>query len=280
MNAVSQELELHLSRLEVEGFCLIEDVIPDDRVDAVRTGVFNAVQSVAEKTLAKAASVRSKGHRLSAQGVQAVPGLLNLDQSAAPYLADPRIMAVTEALFGEWVRIANTSGLVNFPGNDRADWPFNQTNAAHIPAPYPDEVIKLSSLWMLTEFSPQTGGTLVVPGSHRARNNPSGGDGVFDRELPHPSEVQISGKPGTVMLLDSRLWHCVARNESDEPRVALNVGYAPWWLSLEPTREGSPDFVRMVVETDGKPNISPVLLDEVYEGLPDEVKPLLRHSLA
>lgn len=62
--------------------------------------------------------------------------------------------------------------MVNHSGNDRgywhADWPHNQTNAADIPAPYADAVSKLSSLWMLTEFSPETGGTLVLPGSHRA----------------------------------------------------------------------------------------------------------------
>ncbi len=265
------EIERHLARLEVEGFCIIEKVIPAAEVGAVRDAVL-------------AAAVRAQGHRLNALGVQAVPGLLNLDQSAAPWLAEPRIMAIAGTLFGDWVRLSNTAGLVNYPGNDRAywhaDWPYNQTNAAHIPAPYPDEVLKLSSLWMLSEFSPLTGGTLVVPGSHRARNNPSGGDGVFDREQPHPSELQISGGPGSVMLFDSRLWHCVARNLSDEPRVAMNVGYLPWWLSIEPTREGSPDFVRMVVETEGKPNITPGVRPEVYERLPEEVKPLVRHLVA
>ena len=283
-NSDTEDVEGYLARLSVEGFCIIENVIPPDRVGVVCDAVLGAVESVSDETLAKAAEVRSKGHRLNAQGVQAVPGLLNLDQSVAPYLADARIMSITRSLFGEWVRSSNTSGLVNFPGNDRAywhaDWPYNQTNASHIPAPYPEEVMKLSSLWMLSEFSPATGGTLVVPGSHRARNNPSGGNDLFDREQPHPSEQQISGAAGNVMLFDSRLWHCVSCNRSSEPRVALNVGYVPWWLSLEPTREGSPDFVRMVVEPNGKPNVNPSIRPDVYAGLTEDVKPLLRHLVA
>ena len=173
--------------------------------------------------------------------------------------------------------------MVNHPGNDRgywhADWPYNQTNAAHIPAPYADAVSKLSSLWMLTEFSPETGGTLVLPGSHRAATNPSGG-GMIDREAPHPAEVQVSGSAGSVLLLDSRLWHCVAVNQSRAPRVALNVGYAPWWLNLQPTREGSEDYQAMVVERDGKPNKTPPVPRAVYEDLPDGVQPLLRHWVA
>ena len=82
------------------------------------------------------------------------------------------------------------------------------------------------------------------------------------------------------MLLDSRLWHCVATNHSDEPRVAMNIGYVPWWLNLEPTREGSPEYTAMVVETQGKPNRTPVIPGLVFESLPEDVKPLLRHWVA
>ena len=79
------------------------------------------------------------------------------------------------------------------------------------------------------------------------------------------------------MLFDSRLWHCVATNRSDEPRYALNVGFCPWWLNLEPTREGSPDYTAMVVEPDGKPNLSPLLPPEAFAALSEKVRPLLRH---
>lgn len=154
--------------------------------------------------------------------------------SVAPYLTDERIIGAVKSLFGAYYRISNTSAIANHPGNDRgywhADWLFNQTNSAHIPAPYADTVAKLSSLWMLTEFSPHKGGTLLVPCSHRVLTDPSGGD-CFDREAPHPSELQISGPAGSVMLLDSGLWYCVATNHSDVPRVAMNIGYFSLWMN-------------------------------------------------
>lgn len=272
-----------LTHLQIEGYCVIEAVIPPAKIGRVREGVYACLQTDFEAAEKKAAAIRAGGHRIGGAGVQALPGIINHDQSFAPYLAEERIIGAVGSLFGPYHRISNTSAMANHPGNDRgywhADWPFNQTNAAHIPAPYADSVSKLSSLWMLNEFSPHTGGTLVVPGSHRARTNPSGGD-CFDREAPHPSEIQISGPAGSVMLLDSRLWHCVATNHSDEPRVAMNVGYVPWWLNLQPTREGSPEHTAMVVETQGKPNIMPLVSGAVFEGLPEEVKPLLRHCVA
>jgi len=272
-----------ISHLELEGYCIIDEVIPSNEVAGVRDNVFAAFEAQSAAAAAHAHKVRGQGHRLGGAGVQAVTGLLNLDQSVAPYLADDRIISAVEGLFGPYCRITNVSAMVNNAGNDRgywhSDWPYNQTNASHIPAPYADQPIKLSSIWMLTEFSPHTGGTLVIPGSQKMRTNPSGGD-CHDREAPHAAEMQISGAPGSVMLFDSRLWHSVTTNNSDGPRIALNVGYAPWWLNVQPTIEGTADFERMVVEPQGKPNINPPLDRAVFETLPAAVKPLFRHSVS
>ena len=69
MSVSGKEIQRHLARLEVEGFCIIEEVIPAAEVGVVRDGVLAAVESVAEETLAKAAAVRARGHSLSAQRV-------------------------------------------------------------------------------------------------------------------------------------------------------------------------------------------------------------------
>ena len=147
----------------------------------------------------------------------------------------------------------STGAIANYPNNDRgywhADWPYNQTNAAHIPAPYADTCSKLSSLWMLTEFNEETGGTLLLPGSHRVKTNPSGGD-LFDREVPHPSELQICAPAGSVMLFDSRLWHrhtsanevMSAGVDNVGQRLWLDIQYVPWWLDVSSMIPGLADY--------------------------------------
>ena len=117
---------------------------------------------------------------------------------------------------------------------------------------------------------------LIVPGSHRSPDNPSGDNGV-DRDAPYPTEVNVTGEPGDVFLYDSRLWHSVADNKSGTPRVAISVRYAPWWLNLDVQREGHPDHMRIVVETDGKDSINPLIPARVFESFPDGVNPLFRH---
>ena len=271
-----------LGDLATQGYAIIHDVIPATDTGRVRDSVASRLQAHYASAQKQADAVRAKGHRQGGAGIQALPGVICHDQSFAPYLGDTRLIDTVHSLFGDFARITNTNAIANHPGNDRgywhADWPYNQTNASHIPTPYADALLKLSSLWVLTEFNETTGGTLVVPGSHREPSNPSGGEG-FDRESEHPDELQLCAPAGSVILFDSRLWHCVAVNRSNEPRYAMNIGYAPWWLNLEPQRVGSPDHTMMVVEPGGKPNQTPRIPESVYAALPDDIKPYFRHML-
>ena len=274
--------EEKLYQLKMNGYCVLEGIIPDDKIDEVRESVVAAQAAHREKAEAELAKTRSRGHRVGVQGVANMRGVINETQTFAPYLADDRIMALTDALFGSYVRISCTDCVINYPGNERgywhADWPYNQTNATHVPAPYPDTIMHLSTIWMLTPFGPETGGTYIIPGSHRTDDNPSAaGIAGINPDAPYPTETQVSGSAGSVLLYDSRLWHAVPPNRSDKPRVAIIVRYAPWWLNLNPTQAGNPEHTQIVIETDGKNYDSPLIRSDVYETLPDNVKPLYRH---
>ena len=269
-----------LRHLRLEGFCILENVIPEDKVEEVRDSVVEVIDKEKDRAAAAVAKVRAKGHRIGASGVNNVSQLIAHTQSFVPYLADERVLGTTEAMFGPYVKTSATIGLINNPGNSRgywhSDWPFNQTVANHVPAPYPAAALHLSSIWMLTPFNEVTGGTLVVPGSHRMPDNPSGDNGV-DQDAPYPTEVNATGEPGSVLLFDSRLWHCVPPNKSDSPRVAIVIRFAPWWLNLEVSKAGSPEHQSIVVETNGKGVATPPVPRSVYDSLPDKVKPLYRY---
>ena len=132
-------------------------------------------------------------------------------------------------------------------------------------APYGDAVIHLSSVWMLSDFTEENGGTLVVPGSHRASNNPTGGNGI-DVMSPYPTEQQATGKAGDVLLFDSRTWHAAGANTTDQPRLGLAVRYAPWWFNLDylmppdsPEKQRLAEEVGRPVEelSGGEPTLTP-----------------------
>lgn len=260
-------LQIHLRELALSGFTIIEQVIPRSEVAAVHDSVVATVD-------------RSGSY--SDKGVGFLAGLLNHDRAVVPYLLDDRLMGTVEAALGEHVHLSFASAIINAPRNARggwhADWPFNQNNAGHVRAPYPDAVMHLTSLWMLSPFSAETGGTLVVPGSHRADDNPTG-DNDLDPMEPMSSEINATGDPGDVLLFDSRLWHATAENRTDQPRVALALRYAPWWLNVDVLRPGTSKRAQMVDEPGARENEVPGLDPAIYDELPPGVQQLVRHGL-
>jgi len=158
-----------IKRIRVEGWCVIENVIPHAEVHHVRDSIQSTATSRSQSMV---------------KGRNGLNGLIAYDQSIAPYLADERVMAINEAMFGKHVRISMTTGVVIEPGypqsNLHSDYPFGQGYDFRIPAPYPDAPLQLTSLWMLTPFTETNGGTVLVPGSHRRRQPAAG------RQAPLP----------------------------------------------------------------------------------------------
>ena len=150
-----------------------------------------------------------------------------------------------------------------------SDWPHDLTDrdlAGRVAQPFPDATMQLSVLWMLSPFGPETGGTWVVPRSHRDPLNPrmhqtpEGLRERIDQFKPIRGEIQVVGPEGSALVMDSRIWHSTGANPSPEPRVAIITRYCPWWLS---------------VEFGGRNNA--IVPRETYEALPEAVKPLYRH---
>ena len=157
-------LEDQIAQIREDGFCILEGVIPGEDVDRVRQSVEATVEEHCSKS--------------PPENVGFVPSLIVHDQSFATYLADERLLGIAEAMLGKHIRISFTSAIINLTGNKRgdwhADWPFNQRNAGHFPEPYPNIVAHLTSLWMLSPFTSENGGTLIFPGSHLLNCNPTG----------------------------------------------------------------------------------------------------------
>lgn len=258
-----------LTRMKLDGWCVVENVIPAAAVAAVRAAIVTATASHRNPSAPK-----HIGH---------LSGVINYDQSFAPYLVEKQLLGVIEGVLGPHVRISFTTATINEPGNARggwhADWPYNQRNAGALPAPYPDLPMHITTIWMLSPFRAETGGILVISGSHRMSNNPTSGYGIDELE-PYPTEVNAAGNAGDVLVMDSRLWHATAPNLTTEPRVAIVIRYAPWWLDLSVLQPESATRHRLTQTTGKGENSVPPVPAAVYAGLPEPVKPLFAHWVA
>jgi ectoine hydroxylase-related dioxygenase (phytanoyl-CoA dioxygenase family) len=83
-----------------------------------------------------------------------------------------------------------------------------------------------NTVWMLDDFTVQNGALRAVPGSHRWRRLPQ--DSLTHLKAPHPEEVLVTGKAGSVVVMNAHLWHGGTENRTACHRRALHAFYCRW----------------------------------------------------
>ena len=172
------EIKEKVDQLRREGWCVLERIIPEDAIDRVRAHVQEAHVKAQQDYEAMG------GHIGRQTGPNGEPGicLIAYLPEFAPYLGDERLLGVAHTVFGGHVRIAQTEFKTQVPNREdldwrgfHSDWPHDLTDrdfAGRVAQPFPNATMQLSVLWMLSPFGPETGGTWVVPRSHRDPLNP------------------------------------------------------------------------------------------------------------
>ena len=251
--------------LRTQGWCVLSNIISDSDLNNIRESIRTSV-------------VENSRQPAPRYGVS---NLLRYDQSLLPHLENTRFTTVVENVVGPKWRFSFATGYVTGPGTDRdiwhADFPYNQRNTAHIPAPYPDVAMHLTTFWMLTDFTPDNGATFVMPESHRKPDHPRPGSQYGDWLDPIEGEARLLGSAGDVAIVDSRLWHAVSPNKTNNDRITVVLRCAPWWLNLNPTRRDHID--RALVVGDGMDSFVEDLPVSVYEAASENLRQRLAHLL-
>lgn len=80
-----------------------------------------------------------------------------------------------------------------------------------------------NTVWMIDDFTPENGPTRMVPGSHKWKQRPQ--DVLADPHAPHPDEIRLTGKAGTIAVMNAHLWHGGTANRTAKPRLAMHAFY-------------------------------------------------------
>jgi ectoine hydroxylase-related dioxygenase (phytanoyl-CoA dioxygenase family) len=80
-----------------------------------------------------------------------------------------------------------------------------------------------NTVWMLDDFTHDNGPTRMVPGSHKWGTRPQ--DVLGDPMAPHPDEVLLIGKAGSIAVMNAHLWHGGTANRTAAPRLAMHAFY-------------------------------------------------------
>ena len=242
----------YVTQVRSEGWCVLEGVIPSAEVAAIRDEV-----ETSEADYREFIRQRDKWSR----------NVISFMPNFARHLAHERLLQVITAVLGPHVRISQTEYKTRprhyeLVRGYHSDFPYDLNQKWHIPQPFPKAVIGITTLWMLSEFTTGNGATWVVPRTHLETRNPRGENDNIDQRSPIRGELQATGSAGSVLIMDSRIWHSNAANPSDTLRTAVVVRYAPWWLNLE----------LYGVNTATIPG-------EVFDAFPEAVKLLYEHRV-
>jgi ectoine hydroxylase-related dioxygenase (phytanoyl-CoA dioxygenase family) len=211
------ELRAHLDAVEQDGFTVLENVFTPERAEAFK----NRIREIEHDTL----------HPLEPDETEAdssfyrTAGLLRIDPMFWEVPIDPTVTQVVEGVLGGDFLLSTFSGIDLKPSWNTVQ-PLHPDDAlVPVPRPHP-RPIGCTVMWVVTEFNEHTGGTRLLPGSHREPL-----DLLFSQDSERMRQtVQPSLAPGSVLVFDHAIFHGASDNHSDEWRLGLQVSYHAGWI--------------------------------------------------
>ncbi len=200
------------------GYCLIADGVSAEQCARLRERVVD--QAAAERALGIA-------HLSAAQ--QHVWALVNksdevvacMEHDPAAVQAGPLIERLLDEALGEgWHHLSFISN-ISFPGCHPQG--LHQDQSLIAPYVTPQAPVLINTVYILQDVDEVNGGTLLIPGSHRANGETGETFG------PLPRAINLEARAGTILLMDGRVLHGGAVNRSERLRYILtNSVVRPW----------------------------------------------------
>jgi ectoine hydroxylase-related dioxygenase (phytanoyl-CoA dioxygenase family) len=192
--------------LERDGYALVADAMPVDRVAQARSEIVRLLRDTPKG--------RDDFEGRHTQRVYALFGKTTAFDDAATH---PDVLAALDRVLGHYQLSAPTGIAI---GAGESAQPLHPDDAIYpIPRPHPELVVNV--MWPLDDFTEANGATRIVPGSHR-----------WTDEIPTPSTPtrSIEMPAGSALLYLGSLWHGGGANTTDATRIGVVLHYAVSWL--------------------------------------------------
>lgn len=221
VNSRMQEnwLALALWALESEGCCVVEGVLEKTLIgrlaDAMYTVRKQILEAIGSERLERAGEV----------GVLRL--MLKFDPIFFRLLQLPQVLAIVDATVSPTAILHLQNGFI-LPSFHRDGAPKVFQNSFHrdFPRHLNGYMASVNTFFALSEFTRDTGATLVVPGSHQKRN-----------ELPDVAVSKAAESAechaGSMLVFDSTLWHAAGNNVSGHDRLSINQQFTRSWIKQQ-----------------------------------------------
>jgi hypothetical protein len=211
------ELQAHLEAIENDGYTVLENVFSLERANDYKSLIRNIESETLHPLEPGEVEEDSSFYRTS--------GLLRIDPIFWDVPIDPTVTQVVEGVLGQDFLLSTFTG-IDLKPNWNTIQPLHPDDALlPVPRPHPSP-IGCTVMWVIDAFNEHTGGTRLLPGSHREPL-----DLLFSQDterLRHT--IQPEMRPGSVLVFDHAIFHGASDNHSDDWRLGLQVSYHVGWV--------------------------------------------------
>ncbi len=163
-------------------------------------------------------------------GTKRLSDLMNKGEVFDGCYTHPKVLAAIHHILQADFKVSAMNGREALKGGGlqalHEDWNesfFDSTDNPDGDYRNPDDPFYVAiSLWMLDDVTEENGATRVVPGTHRRRAPQFE---LADRMADHPEQVLVTGSAGTVVVMNSHLWHGGTTSVSGARRRVLHPYY-------------------------------------------------------
>jgi len=148
------------------------------------------------------------------------------DEALLRLLWHPTVFPSVRAILGDDVQMIDNDYFITPPHTPKTHVGWHHD--VGMPGVYhPLSTLMVKVFYLLTGVDADSGGTAMIPGSHR-----------FPAEVPLPTgepgrtpgAVQMMGKAGDAYLFNGRVYHAAVNNDSDRARRVLIYNYGHFWM--------------------------------------------------
>jgi ectoine hydroxylase-related dioxygenase (phytanoyl-CoA dioxygenase family) len=219
------EVDTLAAKITKDGYVVLPDVLSGDEIKALKALIQPHLQS----------DLFGRND-FEGEKTERVYGLVGCDPAFGAFTEHPNILPIAEHILGENILLTANQAVNIHPGE--SPQPFHNDDVFYR-VPRPHDMISVSTIWALDDFTDENGGTQIVPGSHLWGDD-SNPESMIDSTLVADAReadalaTTVTMKAGSVVVFSGSLWHRGGRNQSDQTRLAMIVQYcAPWLRQIE-----------------------------------------------
>ena len=204
-------LEHHLSEIDDQGYTIVEDAIEPALVE----GLVEAIRRVARER-----DTTPRGNAAEGYATLRTYNLLAKDPIFQEMPVHANVLPVVERVLDKGCLLSGMTAIDMGPGETAQ--PLHPDDVV-MNVERPHVALQCVSMWALTDFTADNGGTRVVPGSHKYDHAP---------DLSKTYEtIPVEMRAGSVMIFHGSTWHGGGANvTADQWRLGVNLQYCAGFI--------------------------------------------------